>query len=75
VQVLLVVRDDKSFIELMDGQLAQRIDRHGISTTLTVLGGPGGRRQFFAHAVQGYLGLPTATSVPAWASPQRSRVG
>ena len=75
VRVLLIVRDDVSFAELMDGQLAQRIRRAWESTTLAVLGGPGDRRRYFAHAVQGYLGLPTAASIPAWATPQRSRVG
>jgi hypothetical protein len=43
--------------------------------TLPVLGGPGDRRRFFAHAVRGFLGLERTATVPGWAQPDRGPVG
>ncbi len=75
MRVVLVVRDPATFTAVLDEQLTPGTATATPALALTVAGGPGDRRRFFANAVRGYLGLGRSAELPAWARPERGSVG
>ena len=73
VRVLLVVRDAAAFTAVLDQQLPPGVDRGGKALTVSVVGGVGDRRRFFANSVRGFLRLDRTAVLPRWALPERAR--